>query len=189
VVIQTLFLTSLFACVLAFHNVLARYLHAMAGSSVMPKALASVHDTFGSPHSASLAQTASAALLIAACALVGLDPVLQVFSWGSGIAVLGVLVLMALTCLAVLVFFHRNPGLDHRLWHTKIAPGLGLVGLTGLTGIVAINFPTLIGGDAPLAVALGAIVIVALAIGIGVALMLKRRSPHLYETVIDAIAG
>ena len=189
VIIQTLFLTSLFACVLAFHNVLARYLHAMAGSSVMPKSLHTVHDTFGSPHAASLVQTASAAVLIAACALLGMDPVLQVFSWGSGIAVLGVLVLMALTCLAVLVFFQRNPGLDHRIWHTKIAPGLGLIGLVGLTVIVALNFPTLIGGDAALAIALGAIIVVALAVGIGVAFTLKRRSPHLYETVIDAIAG
>lgn len=188
-VMQVLFLTSMFACVLAFHNVIARYLHAMAGSSVMPKSLHAVHDSFGSPHAASVVQTASAVIIIAACALLGMDPVLQVFSWGSGISVLGVLVLMALTCAAVLVFFQKNPGLDNRVWHTKIAPGLGLVGLVALTYIVAVNFPTLIGGDAPLAIALGGIIIVALVIGIGVAFTLKRRSPHLYATVIDAIAA
>ena len=187
VAVQVLLLTSLFACVLSFHNVLARYMHAMGTSQVLPASLSRVHESFGSPASASIVQSVSAAVLVVLCALFGLDPVVQVFSWGGGIAVLGVLVLMSLTCVAVLAYFQRTKA-DTRLWHTVIAPVLGLVGMLFLTYQVAANFPTLIGGDAPLAVALASIIAVALAVGIGVALTLRRRNPNVYANVIDAIS-
>lgn len=185
--VQVLMLSSAFACVLAFHNVLARYMHAMASTEVLPTSMSKVHDTFGSPAASSLVQSASAAILVAACALFGMDPILQVFTWGSGIAVLGVLLLMTLTSVAVLVYFQRTKS-DTRIWHTKLAPALGAVGLTFLTVVVAVNFPTLIGGDAPLAIGLASIILVALAIGIGVAFSLKRRRPHIYANVIEAIS-
>lgn len=188
IAVQVLLLTSLFACVLSFHNVLARYMHAMGTTQVLPTSLSRVHDTFGSPSAASLLQSVTAVSLTVVCALFGLDPVLQVFSWGGGIAVLGVLVLMTLTCLSVIVYFART-GADTRLWHTRIAPALGLVGVVFLLVEVALNFPTLIGGDAPLAIGLASIVLIALVVGVVVAKNLKRRRPQVYASVIDAISA
>ena len=89
----------------------------------------------------------SALVLVAAFALVGLDPVTQVFAWMAGTATLGVLALMALTCLAVLVFFRRER-VDTRPWQTLVAPALGLAGLAVFLWLTISNFPLLIGGSA-----------------------------------------
>lgn len=186
--VQVLMLSSAFACVLSFHNVLARYMHAMGQTKVLPGPLAEVHKSFGSPARSSIVQSITSAVLVGASVLVGLDPITQVFSWFSGLAVLGVLVLMALTSIAVIVYF-RHDRSDRRPWNTIIAPVLATIGLMGLTLVVAVNFPVLIGGDVGLAVGLALVIVLALIVGIGVALSLKRKHPEIYENVVDAIAS
>ncbi|MDI2132113.1 APC family permease [Yinghuangia seranimata] len=155
--VQVLLVSSLFAAILAFHNVVARYLFALGGTGVVPGACGRRHPRHGSPHVASLVQTGSAAVLVAVFALADLDPVLEVFSWMSGLATLGVLVLMVATCAAVVVFFRRTRA-DTRVWHTLAAPLLGLAGLAGCLALVMANFPTLIGGSERLAYGLEALV-------------------------------
>ncbi|WP_369034037.1 APC family permease [Streptomyces adonidis] len=147
---EILLLTSLFAALLAFHSAIARYLFSLGRQGSAPSALARSHARHGSPHIGSLTQTASAAVVVAAFALAGADPVLQLFTWMSGLATLGVLVLMILVSVAVLVFFSRT-ATDSRLWHTRIAPVLGGLGLCAVAWLVLANFTTLIGGSAGLA--------------------------------------
>ncbi|CAL9329752.1 hypothetical protein SUDANB6_00048 [Streptomyces sp. enrichment culture] len=103
-------------------------------------------------------------MLLALCAATGLDPVTQVFAWLSGTATLGALALMALTCLAVIVYFRRT-GTDRRLWHTLTAPGLGLLGLAACLILAIVNFPLLIGGSTALAAALGTVLLLSFAVG------------------------
>lgn len=156
---QVLLVTSLFAAILSFHNVLARYLFALGGSGALPVACGRSHDRHGSPHVASVTQSVSALVLVAVFALAGMDPVTQVFAWMAGTATLGVLALMAMTCLAVLVFF-RSTGVDLRPWQTLVAPALGLVGLLVCLWLTISNFPTLIGGSPELAAAIGGVLVV-----------------------------
>jgi amino acid transporter len=156
---QLLLVTSLFAAILSFHNVLARYFFALGGSGALPAACGRSHATHGSPHVASLTQSGTALLFVAVFALSGMDPVTEVFAWMAGTATLGVLALMALTCLAVVVFFRRT-GVDPRPWQTLIAPALGLIGLLGCLWLTVSNFSTLIGGSTGLAVAIGAVLVV-----------------------------
>ena len=47
-------LTSAFACGMAFHNTAARYIYSLAREGVLPSALGGTHDTFKSPHIASI---------------------------------------------------------------------------------------------------------------------------------------
>ncbi|CAM5461838.1 APC family permease [Corynebacterium variabile] len=54
-VVDVLLLTSLFACVLSFHNVLTRYQHAISHKRGLPRALRAVHLTHRSPHMSSIA--------------------------------------------------------------------------------------------------------------------------------------
>jgi len=54
--------------------------------------------------------------------------VLNLFYWFSGLAVVAIVVVEALVCLAVIAFFRRT-GDDRRLWHTLIAPALACAGL------------------------------------------------------------
>ena len=195
-VITVLLITSLIACVLSFHNVLTRYLHSMSHSKAMPMLLGTVHDKYDSPHVASFTQTASAALLTVLFVVLGMDPYLQVFTWLSGVATLGFLVLMALTCLAVIMFF-RNTPFDSRPWQTVIAPTLGLLGLLFLGYLVVANFPLLVGdADADgnpvfggVSLALLALLVVFPAWGFVQGRVLKRKNPQAYADINRTIAG
>ncbi len=73
-------------------------------------------------------------------ALVGADPVLELFTWMAGLATVSILVLMVLTSVAIIAFFARTR-LDTRLWHTRIAPVLGCVGLVAVTGWCSTTSP------------------------------------------------
>jgi amino acid transporter len=169
-VMVLLLLTSLFAALLAFHNAIARYLYALSRAKIAPGMLARTHPRHGSPYLGSLAQTAATVALIALFALAGADPVLTVFPWMSGLATVSILVLMVLTAVAITMFFRRRP-VDTRLWNTRIAPVLGLLGLIFLTGLVLANFTTLISGSAMIATVLLSVVVLAFATGIVVAVL------------------
>ncbi|MBC3192728.1 APC family permease [Pseudonocardia sp. C8] len=166
---QILLVTSLFAALLSFHNVLARYLFALGNAGTMPAVFGRSHPRHASPHAASAAQSGTALALIAVFAVTGMDPVTQVFAWMAGTATLGVLALMALTCLAVVVFFaclrRRGTPVDTRPWHTLVAPLLGLAGLLTCLSLTVAHFPTLIGGSPALATAIGAVLVIAFVLG------------------------
>ncbi|GAB6903255.1 APC family permease [Kineosporia succinea] len=167
-VVQVLLVSSLFACVLSFHNVLSRYLFALGGAAVLPAALGRSHSRHHSPHLSSLVQTGCAAALLAVCAGAGLDPVAEVFAWLSGAATAGILLLMLLTSVAVLVWFHRSRA-DTRFWHTRLAPGLGLAGLAVCLFITVRNLPLLVGGSQTLALVIDGVLVLSVVGGIALA--------------------
>ena len=80
-----LFLTSVFAALLSFHNGVARYLFALGRERVLPAALSRVGTRSGGPVAGSLAQSALALVVVAVFALSRGRPVLQMFTWLSGI--------------------------------------------------------------------------------------------------------
>jgi amino acid transporter len=57
-----------------------------------------------------------------------LDPVVNMFAWFSGLAVVGIALVEALVCVAVIAYFRRTRE-DTRIWHTLLAPLLALIGL------------------------------------------------------------
>ena len=144
-VVQLLLLTSLFVCVLSFHNVVNRYVFSMANTGVLPARWGRSHAQHHSPHVASVLQTLSSLVLLAVFVAFGLDPVLQVYTWMSGIATLGFVLLMLVTCVAVVVFFRRTR-IDSRVWNTQVAPIVGVAGLAVAAYLTATNFGLLVGG-------------------------------------------
>jgi len=193
---NVLLLTSMFACVLSFHNVITRYQHSMANASLLPGRLGTVHRKHESPHTSSVVQTVTAAVLMVLFAVLGLDPVLQVFSWFAGVATLGVAILMAATSLAVIVYFRRNRA-DRRIWNTVIAPVLGFVGLVASAVLIWANFPTLVGDvDGSGASVFGVVstvltglVVVVPAVGVLQAVVLRRRDRRRYDQMLDRLAS
>lgn len=145
VVMNVLLITSMFACVLSFHNVITRYQMSMAHSGLLPGRLAAVHPGHMSPHISSVVQTATAAIIIAVSILGGLDPMLHVFTWYSGIATVAVIILMLVTGIAVMVYFRGHRDQDARLWNTVVAPLIGTVGLVVFCIVVVAYFPILVG--------------------------------------------
>lgn len=175
--VQLLLVTSLFAALLSFHNVLSRYIFSLANSSALPAHCGRSHAKHDSPHVASIVQTTSALVLVLASALAGLDPVTEVFAWFAGVSSVGIVALMTLTSVAVLVFFRRTRT-DRRLWNTVIAPTLGLIGLAVLLFMTVVNLPLLVGGSDTLAVLIGALLIGVFAGGAVVALIRPHAARH-----------
>jgi amino acid transporter len=167
-IMQVLFVTSLFAAILAFHNVTSRYFFSLGNTGVLPAACGRSHTRHASPHVASLVTSGVGFLLMAVCVIAGLDPVLEIFTWLAGIASVGIVVLMLLACLAVLVFFRRTR-VDRRPWQTLVAPSLGLVGLAAILVLLVENLPLLMGGSTVLGVGAGVLLALALAAGWGLA--------------------
>ena len=181
--ITILLVTSLFACVISFHNVVARYLHSLGRFGLLPQVLAGTHATHGSPHRASLLVTAVSLLLIGVWAGTGWDPLLQVFTWISSVGALGIILLFVLASAAVIVFFRRTR-LDRRPWQSLIAPGLSLVGLVTVLVLAIGNFPTLTGTtDGSTNGALIAGPFVAFAAGLAVAARVRSKHPERWALV------
>lgn len=143
-VLPVLLATSLFAGILAFHNSANRYLFSLGRDRLLPQRVCSLNKR-QAPWFAGSVQTVIAVVLVLPFALAGLDPVLTLFSWFSGVAVVAMMLLYLLTSVSVVVFFRRTR-LDTRLWQTLVAPGLGAVGIAGAIVVILTNFTTLIGG-------------------------------------------
>ncbi|MGC0364739.1 amino acid transporter [Rhodococcus sp. 27YEA15] len=168
--VQVLLITSLFAALLSFHNVLSRYIFSLGNTAVLPKQCGRSHPKHSSPHVASVVQVATAGLLIGVSALAGLDPVTEVFAWFAGVSTVGIVALMLMTSVAVLVFFRRSR-VDDRLWNTVIAPAAGLVGLAVMLYMTAANLPLLVGGSSTLAAVITVVLVATFLVGVALAVV------------------
>ena len=179
-----LFLTSVFAAILSFHNGVARYLFALGRERVLPAALSRVSTRSGGPIAGSLAQSALALVVVAVFALSGADPVLQMFTWLSGTAAVGVILLMAGTSAAVVGFFRARPG-GGSVWQRAIAPTLATIALVALVALLIGNFDALLGTDptSPLRWILPGLVLLAAVAGAIWATRLKATRPDVYAAI------
>ncbi|WP_215450278.1 MULTISPECIES: APC family permease [unclassified Streptomyces] len=173
-VLPLLLATSLFAGLLAFHNSANRYLFSLGREGLLPHGLTALNRRH-SPWAAGAVQTVIAVLLVVPFAVLGKDPVLTLFSWFSGVAVLAIMLLYFLTSVSVVVFFRRS-GADTRPWNTLIAPVLGALGIAGAIWLIIANFTTLIGGDRTTALWLQATVPVVLIAGVVAARLTRSRA-------------
>ncbi|WP_437022829.1 APC family permease [Streptomyces sp. enrichment culture] len=163
-VLPILLATSLFAGILAFHNSASRYLFSLGREGLLSHGLTAINRRHA-PWVAGTAQTVIALLLVMPFVMLGKDPVLTLFSWFSGVSVLGIMVLYFLTSVSVVVFFRRSR-VDARPWNTFIAPVLGALGIAGAIWLIVENFTTLIGGDQTTALWLQFIVPAVLVLGV-----------------------
>ena len=172
-VMSILFVTSLFAGVLAFHNGVARYMYVAGREGLLPKSVGVTHPVFQSPHVGSIIQTVIAVLVVALFAFTGQDPVLGLFSWLTNVGTLAIMLLMAFTAFAIVAFFSRNPNLEGNLFATKVLPIVTGLILLALVIYVAVNFGAIAGASGFLAVFLPGLVVIAAIIGFALAARLK----------------
>ncbi|WBB93366.1 APC family permease [Verrucosispora sp. WMMC514] len=132
---------------LSFHNVIARYVFAMAREGVLPARLAGAEDgrRVSAPRGGSLTQTGIAAVVVAGFAAAGADPLAQMFTWLSTVGAMGLLSLLLAASLATLLV--PRPGLGERasVWQWRLAPVLGLIAGTVLLGLMVLNAGSLLG--------------------------------------------
>jgi amino acid transporter len=178
--VQIFLITSLFAALLSFHNVLARYIFSLGNTAALPSWCGRSHVRHSSPHIASVVQTVSALVLVIASVLAKLDPVTHVFAWFAGVSSVGIVALMTLTSASVVVYFRRTR-LDTRMWHTLVAPSLGLSGLAVLLVMTAMNLPLLVGGSDTLAGVIGVLLAGTFLGGAAVAALRPQAGHHSIE--------
>jgi amino acid transporter/GNAT superfamily N-acetyltransferase len=115
-----LFLTSVFAALLAFHAAVARYQFALGRERVLPGAWGQTHPRTGAPLLGSITQSVVALAVLVTYQVFGLDPLVHLFAWLTTVGGLGVLILMWLASAAVMVFFFRNRLVN--VWRGQVAP-------------------------------------------------------------------
>jgi amino acid transporter len=180
-VMALLFISSVFAALLAFHNAVARYCYALGREGLVPAHLGRTHAVHLSPHVGSVSQSILALVVVLLFVVTGQDPVLALFTWLTQLGTLAIIVLMALASFAVLAFFAANRHLDPNVLRTMVAPLVGGVVMAAVAVYAASQFGLLIGNpESALRWALPALIVVAAAVGIIAAMVLRGRSPQLY---------
>jgi amino acid transporter len=183
-IMRALLLSSIFACLLAFHNTITRYLYALGREGLVWGFLAHVHPRFQSPYKASYVQTGCAVLGLAGAVMSGTDPLTVVFSWTSAFATIGIVGLQFLVSAAVIVFFRRN-GLDTRVWNTVVAPVLGMVGLGYALYLLIVNLPALSGSEDGFVRSFPWIMLGVMVVGVSVGVF--RRGSGVLIEVVDEV--
>jgi len=181
---HALFTTSLVAAMIAFHNTTSRYMYALGREGVLPRRWGRTSTATGSPHVASLTQSALGLIVILAYALAGWDPLVTLFYRGGTSGGLGVLLLIAATSIAVVVYFLRHP-FGENLWRRRIAPLAAMLTL-GVVVILALdNVDILLGvpADHALVWAVPVAFAVAAALGVGWGLILRAAQPQVYAGI------
>jgi amino acid transporter len=145
--ITVLYFTSLFACILSFHNVASRYVFALSQRDVLPASLSVPHQRHGSPHLASVVISVVVAISVVLAVVFQLNPITEFYTWFAAATTVGFVVLLIATSVAVLVFFARDRR-EHSLWRVRIAPALGLVGLVVTLVLILNNLDGLAGSNA-----------------------------------------
>jgi amino acid transporter len=186
-IMRALLLSSIFACLLAFHNTITRYLYALGRERLLWGFLAQVHPRFQSPYKASYVQTGCAVIGVAVSVMSGADPLTVVFSWTSAFATIGIVGLQFLVSAAVIFFFRRN-GLDRRVWNTMVAPVLGMAGLGYALYLLITNLPALSGSDDGFVRSFPWIMLAVMLVGVGVSLGVARRGVRVpFGAVADEV--
>ncbi|MES3710425.1 APC family permease [Pseudomonas putida] len=179
-IVHTLVCTSIFACVLAIHNILARYIYSLSVDGVLFKSLSTVHPTHESPYRAS----GLVAVITVASLLAAIYSAVEPYSGYAsliGIAGYTLLILQILTTVAVIVFFIKTPNSVSAM-KTKIAPALALIGLSVTAWLATENIGLLTGSES-VAMILLAFLFGSLLFGCVYALWLKRSSPLVYRAI------
>ncbi|MBN1172491.1 MAG: APC family permease [Micromonosporaceae bacterium] len=181
---HTLFVTSLIAAMIAFHNTTSRYMYALGREGVLPRRWGRTSASTGSPHIASMTQSALGLTVIVLYAMAGWDPLVTLFYRGGTGGGLGVLLLIAATSIAVVAFFLRHPS-DETLWRCRIAPVLAMAALLVVV-VLALNNVDVLLGVAPdhlLVWAVPAAFGVVAALGLGWGLVLRATQPAVYARI------
>ena len=181
---HALFLTSLLAAMISFHNIIARYMFSLGREGVLPRAFGRTVPGTGAPKNGSLAQSAVGLTVIVLYAVFEWDPLVQLFFWGGSGGGLGVLLLVTVTSFAVIGYFARRPeGED--VVHRVVAPVIASVALLVMSYLAIDNIAGLLGveeGSTPAVVVPWSFAVLAV-LGALWGYYLKSARPQVYAGI------
>src|SRR5690554_2334699 len=177
---EVLFVMSLFICVLAFHNIVSRYVFTLSNRNALPRFLGKAHKSHGSPHLPSLMASGISLVAIIGASLLGLDPVDEVYTCLAGACTIAFVVLLAGTTASVFLFFNkqrREGKLVESSLKVLVVPPIAFVLIVAIFVLVMMNLLSLTGGSVFVATAI--MTILGLAFVIGYVLAHMRPSINL----------
>lgn len=191
-IMSVLFITSLFAAVVSFHNAVARYSFSLGREGVLPAWLGTVRVKSGAPWTGSLAQTVVAVLVIIGFAFgqIGWNPangpyeVLTLFTWLTNLGAFGLVLLMVLVSIAVIGFFRRDRR-DVGVGSRVVAPAISIVSLGIVWVLILANWNVMLGQESTTVATflLPAVLLVPSIAAVFWGLHLKRTNPRVYAQI------
>jgi amino acid transporter len=152
-VLNVFYVTGMFASMLSFHNVVARYAFAMGREGLLPSAVGRTSKSSGAPAYGSLLQSVISLIVVAVFAFTDHTaqgdptvPVLHLFTWMGSVGALGITLLMTTASVAVIAFFVRRGAARFQIWRL-IASGVAGVGLLAIAVYTVKDFAVLLGAD------------------------------------------
>ncbi|WP_433532344.1 APC family permease [Micromonospora sp. CA-263727] len=147
VVAGVVLLFAIVTSMLAFHSVVARYVFAMAREGVLPAGLARADGgaRVSAPRRGSLTQTVVAAVVVAAFAVAGADPIGTMFTWLSSLGATGLLCLLLAASMAAMTAPASVRGERPGTWEWRFAPVLGVLGGSAVLVLMVGNVGSLLG--------------------------------------------
>lgn len=185
------YITGMFACLLSFHNVVARYVFSMGREGLLPAVFGRTNRTSGAPAYGSLLQTAVSLIVVAAFAISDdrpagdpTVPVLQLFTWMANLGALGLTLLLAITSVAVIAFFVRHGAARSQIWRivSSAVSGLALA-VIFVYAVKDIDVLLGTGSDSALIWILPGIIGAVAVLGVGYGLFLRATRPEVYARI------
>ena len=180
---SVLMCTSVLASYLALHNAASRYLFALGWEGVAPRRLGHYDPRRQSPYVASAVVSVAAIGVIGVMGVAGADPYQVIASSIIGMGTLSIVMVQAVTALAVLVFFWRRS--DKRFLSGVLAPAVASAGLVTAIILAALHYADLTGSDSPAVNAVPLLIGVAAAAGLYAARRLRRTRPAIYAHLAE----
>ncbi|MET9483052.1 APC family permease [Streptomyces sp. NPDC006638] len=190
-VLHVLFVTGMFAALLSFHNVVARYAFAMGREGLLPAAFGRTSTSSGAPAYGSALQSVFSLVVVVAFAVtddkpVGdpTAPILRLFTWMANIGALGVILLMAAASFAVIAFFVRR-GAAGAQAARLVASALAGLSLVAVAVYTVKDFDLLVGAgpDSALSWILPGIVGLTLVGGLVYGAVLRSVKPDVHARI------
>lgn len=179
---SVLLITSLFASLVALHNVIVRYMFNLGVDGVLPKALGQSHRRLGSPHRASLALSAVTVVYLAASALSGGSPQ-RIFTILAGVQGYGFVVLLFMAAVGIAAYLIRHRGAEMSVLQWGIAPTISALVTGAILVLVTWNLDLLTGGSSSIAAWTIVLLVLAIVLGVLVALIFRARRPDDYVRI------
>lgn len=185
------FITGIFASMLSFHNVVARYAFAMGRDGLLPAAVGRTAKSSGAPAVGSFLQSAVSLAVVIAFAVTDdkpagdpTAPVLRLFTWAGNVGALGIVLLMATAALAVIVFFVKRGAAGVQAWRL-VTSGLSAVALLIIFFYSVKDFAVLLGANPGhgLRWILPGIIALAAVIGLVYGLVLRSKRPDVHARI------
>lgn len=180
-IVTVLIISSAFAGLMAYHNVLSRYLFSLGVDGILPRGVGIPHPQFKSPNRASMLLSVATAICVLGVVLIHTSPT-DVFILLTGVAGYSFIVLFVLAALGIACYLARAGSADLSIWQRYVAPISSAVVMI-VIGIFATRNIDLITNSQSLSVLSLDATFGSLLVGVGVALAFRVLRPGVFARI------